>query len=206
MSTNDPTPVTVTWLGEWDRHGSRETRRAYMDSELSRIEAEGAPLLHAVLSCPLEDMQDLGVLALKERGYSPMLKLRDGYVAWPKDPNGRDMPEAQRGKALCCKVGVYGQMDRADLAARNDETKRFTGPARQALLRTPGGLYRTRNVTHKATPVPLEDAIVIMRQWGVGLTPKRFYKKNTMDRWAVEEVPQVEAPSAPTAEPRKRAA
>lgn len=205
MSTNEPTPVAVDWLGEWDRHIEQGQRSAYMQSELARIEALGVPLLYAVLSLGLQDQQDLGVSELRQNGYMPTLRLREGYVAAPKDPDGRDMPAAQRGKVLRCKVGVRGQMDRSELQARTHETARYTGPARQSMQRTTGGLYRTLDVTHAPRPVPLDDAIVILRQWGVGLTPKRFYKARTatpFDRWAVEEVPQIEAP-APVTVPEK---
>lgn len=210
MSTTEPTPVAVDWLGEWDRHIEQGQRAAYMQSEIERIEALGVPLLYAVLSLPLQDQQDLGVSELRQRSYMPTLRLREGYVAIAKDPDGRDMPPAQRGKVLRCKVGVRGQMDRAELQSRTHETARYTGPARQSMQRSPGGLYRTLDLTHAPRPVPIDDAIVILRQWGVGITPKRHYKARSatpLDRWAVEEVPQVqvEAP-APPAEKGRRAA
>lgn len=210
--SNEPTPVTprhIDWLGEWDRHGDPKQRAAYMASELDRIEAKGEPLLYAVLSCPLQDQQDLGVRVLTERTYTPMLRLRSGYTAWPKDPDGRDMPDEIRGKALRCKVGVRGQMPVADVLANPHLSEAFTGPMRLSLQRAPQGLHKTLDVTASPKPVPLEHAIVILRQWGVGITPKRFYKAKSatpMDRWAVEEVPQVEAPAPSVPEPRKRTA
>lgn len=210
--TNDPTPIAVEWLGAWDRHTERAQRIAYMQQELERVEALGIPPLYAVLSAPLQDQQDLGTLVLRQRSYVPMLRLRKGFTPWPKDPDGRDLPANKRGKVHVVKVGVRGQMGTADLQARNDETARYTGPARMALARSPGGLYHTTELSHAPKPMQLDDAIVVMRAWGVGLATKRWAKAKSaapMDRWAVEEVPTVEpeAPAeAPSAPAGKRAA
>ncbi len=201
-------PQFGDWLPEWDRFMAGNSQAGYVANQLRALRDSGEHrLLTAALMLPFPEQIDLATRALRESGYRPWLRLRDGATPHPRDPQGRPLPREKAGKVLVAKVGVRGQMDPSELSARNDETRMYSGPARSALARTAQGLYVTTEITSTPTQHTLADATVILRQWGVGFGT-RAVTRGGQEIWLVEEVPDPAlAPPAPThTEPRKRAA
>lgn len=216
MSVDDIRIPVVEWLQSWDMHNvGVDAKRSYAEQELLRIKAQGMPLLFAALSTGLPDQCDTLVSLLREMSYTPMLRLRPGASPPPFDAQGRTLPPAKRGKVLVTKSGVIGQMDASELKTRNAETARFAGSARDTLA-LQRGLYRVIEITEEPKAVSLDDAIVVLRQWGVGLVNKRMHKKGTRDKWLVIEnsplwndcfeqpLTPPEPDATPDAEPSKR--
>jgi hypothetical protein len=184
------------WLLDWDRSVDPRRLRSYVTSEVQRLIAEGQPVLHLAIMAPLSQQQDLTISVLREMGYRPRLRLRKGAVPPSVDAEGRRLPKEMQGKVLRAKVGYKGD----DSSLRTDPiaASRFSGPMRNALARTEG-LNNYRDVTNEPDVYSLEEAIIILRQHGVGVRGKRIQGKKR-DTWLVEEVPK----QAAQPEPRQR--
>jgi len=185
---------TADWLKEWDRTVDPTRLRAYVDSELRRLRAEGAPLVHLSVMLPLSQQQDLALSVLRQMGYRPLLRLREGASPPLVDYDGKPLPKAQQGTVLRAKVGVHGD----DPSLKHDpiRAREFAGPNLRHLQRTTG-LYRHVDVTAEPQPYTVEEASVILRQWGVGVRAKRMRGNGKRDCWLVEEVVQRAAPAQP---------
>jgi len=184
------------WLLDWDRSVDPRRLRSYVTSEVQRLISEGQPVLHLAIMAPLSQQQDLTISVLREMGYRPRLRLRKGAVPPSVDAEGRRLPKEMQGKVLRAKVGYKGD----DSSLRTDPiaASRFSGPMRNALARTEG-LNNYRDVTNEPDVYSLEEAIIILRQHGVGVRGKRIQGKKR-DTWLVEEVPK----QAAQPEPRQR--
>jgi hypothetical protein len=171
-------PLIVDWLREWDRTVDPRRLRAYVRAELERLRGEGLPLLYAAATPMLPSQRDLALsVLLKDMGVSQVsLALVAGAKPPPLDPQGRPLPDADRGRVLRAKVGTYGQ---AVNGAKPDEYEaaRYAAPARAALARTPAGLYRTADIGRDPTPLNAEDALAILTQWGHGVASERFRRR-----------------------------
>lgn len=197
MSDEEDIQIPRTdWLMDWDRSVDPRRLRSYVTSEVERLIAQGQPVLHLAIMAPLAQQQDLTISVLREKGYRPRLRLRKGAVPPPVDAEGRRLPKEMQNKVLRAKVGYRGD----DSSLRNDPiaAARFSGPMRNALARTEGlNLYR--DVSSEPDSYSLDEAILILRQHGVGVRGKRIQGKKR-DTWIVEEVPQ----TAAQPEPRQR--
>lgn len=188
MSADDIRVPSFDWLQQWDMHNvGVDAKREYAREELERLHSRNAPLLFAALSTGLPEQCDVLVSLIHEIGYTPMLRLYPKASPPPFDSQGRSLPESKRGKVLVTKVGVVGQMAQSEIKLRNAETTRYTGPARATLAYSSRGLYRTVEISETPRAFSLDDALVILRQWGVGLSSKRFHKKGRLDKWLVIE-------------------
>lgn len=202
-------PQYVECLSEWDRHVSPERQETYVRAELARLRAEGVPLLYTALTRPFIEQRNLLKKVLREQGYMPRLRLRASAVPPSLDPQSRPLPQADRGKVLVAKVGTRGQAPPGGTVS-DIEAARYTA-RRDAIVRSPEGLYRTVRVTHEARAYTLDDADAVLMQWGVGVNEKRYRKRGALDQWLVEEVPEPVEPSntpprAPSAQGTRRAA
>lgn len=202
-------PQFGDWLLEWRRAQSASEQAGYVANQLQALRDRGEHrLLTAALLLPFPEQIDVATRVLRDSGYRPWLRLRDGAQPPPRDPQGRPLPRDKAGKVLVAKIGMRGQMDPGELSARNAETAMYAGPMRNALARTPQGLYVTTEVTSTPQSYGLADAIVILRQWGVGFGI-RARSRAGLELWLVEEVPDpsmAPAPPQTPAEGRRRAA
>ncbi len=199
----------VEWLADWNRHVQPARQRGYIKEELERLAASGSALLYTCLTAPLEVQRDLAVSALREIQPNIWLRLKPGAVPPSLDPQGRDLPDADRGK-LVAKVGQVGQMRPDEIKGRTEsgETAAYTSEGRQSIARSKKGLYETRRIDTSPRAFPLDEAITIMRAWGVGMREPQFRRVRQLspkivdgvnvneglweqqDMWLVEEIPQ----------------
>lgn len=188
---------TAQWLGEWDRTVDPNRLRTYVESELRRLQAEGAPLAHLSVMLPLSQQQDLALGVLRQWGYRPLLRLREGASPPLVDSDAKPLPPDLRGKVLRAKVGYNGD----DPSLKNDpiRTRAFAGPSLRATQRTMG-LYRHVDVSSEPEAYSLEEATLILRMWGVGVRQRRM-RGGKRDCWLVEEVPRAAKATGPA--PRK---
>ncbi len=201
------TPRTVDWLSDWDRQLAGARQLGYIEQELRRIEQKGEPLLMAALNLPFMDQTDAVVKVLRERlQYTQVyLRLHPEADAPPDtDPDGHALPDSKRGKVLVAKVGVKGQTADGKAPDSEADTPMTSGLGRIAMRdRLQQSLYRTREISAKPTQMPIEDAIVILRQWGVGMK-SQFRKRGArphISQWLVEELPQIDGePVIPASE------
>lgn len=199
MSDEEEIQIPQTeWLTEWDRTVDPRRLRSYVASEVKRLIAEGQPVLHLAIMAPLSQQQDLALSVLRETGYRPLLRLRKDAVPLSVDGEGRQLPKELRGKVLRAKVAFKG--DDPGLKSDPVAASKYSGPMRQQLAKTEG-LYRYRDVSHEPDSYSLDEANIILRQWGVGVRLNRFQGKKR-DTWIVEEFvrPNVQ----PSDQPKQR--
>ena len=114
--------VLPEFCPDWYRVDGRTAaeQRAYIASELRRIDAEGAPLLTVCVAYLQDDRVQQIAHELISRNYDSdtgeqifaprewRLKLVDGGKPPTVDPQGRQLSAAEAGKVLVAKVGVLG--------------------------------------------------------------------------------------------------
>lgn len=172
------TPLLV----EWSRfsslnEGENRARVAYVRAELERAVAAGISPLYAAITLPLEAQQTDAFAALADMESAFYLRLVEGCSPPHCDPQGRELPEEQRGKVLVAKVGLrsYPNGGQRNQAANRDQD-----------------LDRVRVLTRdKPTVCSLEDAIVIMRRWGYNVRPRKNTRPGQAprrDEWLVVHV------------------
>ena len=189
-------PQIVDALRDWAKFSihseqDREARIEYVRREMERLEAAGISPLYAAVTFPLSDQQTDAFRALHDLGRLFTLRLAEGAQPPHTDSQGRLLPEDKRGKVLAAKVGTVRFASagiRASSAARE------------------GDIARHREISSRPVTVPLEEAIVIMRQWGYRVRPKRAQRPNQpprRDEWLVVHVREDGTPFAPPVrEPR----
>lgn len=216
-------PRRLEWLRDWDRQVEPDRQASYMEAELRRLAEAGEPLLHAALMLPFMEQTDLAVRVLRTRlGYvHAYLRLAPAAAPPPAtDPDGKELPPEKAGRVLVAKVGVLGQTPDGRPPHSEAESPYTSASGRDALANRLGrSLVRALEVGAAPVPVPLDDAIVILRQWGVGIPPefrrRRSRTREAMACWLVEELgqrhgqPVLDAPGSalpPKAAPKSRAA
>ena len=172
------------------RHSTAAARRAYVADELRRVQQDGPLPLAALLFGGGDGVADIA-LDLVRRGYDDAgaevvppgydsrirLRLREGAVPPDCDAQGRKLPEADRGKVLLVKLQNI-QVDKAT--------------DREVAERVGRDLYRQARVTHEPHFYRFDDAVAILRKWGVGSVDHP-----TQARQLVEEVFDEPAAQAP---------
>lgn len=210
---------------EFQSKRDRKARRDYVVSELRRIAAEGLPILRTILSCQDDDAQsaatallaanvdDDGMEIIEDPRWR--LRLAEGAVPPATDPQGRKLPKDKAGKVLVCKVGNKG--GRLGEDATKEQVEAHSGPRRTTTVRSGRDLYETVEVTRTPKVYSIRNAILILRQWGVGCTYERARIEPDKDGnpvevqnyWLVEEVLEARESTGETeaeAPKRKRAA
>jgi len=183
---------------------NRVERRAYVVNELRRIDRAGLPILRTILSCQDDDAQGAATALLAANVHDEggeiisdprwRLRLAEGAVPPPTDPQGRKLPKDRVGKVLIAKVGNKGGRLGEDATAAQLEA--HSGPRRTTTVRSGRDLYETVEVTRTPKVYSLRNAILILRQWGVGCTYERARVEPNKDGepvevqsyWLVEEV------------------
>lgn len=191
-------PEFVQVLSEWDAWPSatdaqRVRRREHIRRELARVETEGVCPLFAALTVPLGTQVDACVEALEQSAGTVWLRLVEGAQPPDRDPQGRPLPEALRGKILRAKLGNIGHAD---------------ATVRQTTSQQNQPVIRTVDIGHAPVPVSFREAILVLRQWGYRVRPTehRSTPAGPVSAWIVVVVrdghgsvyePAVEAPSEP---------
>lgn len=175
------------FLSRWGTT-ARESRSDYVEAEVQRVIESGGRVLTEAITAPIAEQQDAALRAMRAMSVST-IRLRLVERATPPhcDPNGRELPEEKRGKVLAAKVGTITPTREDPPEYQNA----FTGTAREARSQRGQPLYRFREITREGVELPIEEAIVVLRQWGKGVHTTRWadMRAKTGDRWLVEEVP-----------------
>lgn len=204
-------PTIPTLCPEWHRRPmSDDERIRYAADELRRLDAAGAPVLTAALASLEGAVQQLALELLEGKVMHPAgglvvqprlwrLRLRRDAEPPHTDPQGRLVDDERRGKVLVAKVGNHGAtinlstMQQVSAAGRTE----WCGEVRTQIAASGGDLYRTIDIGREWTDVPMQVAVLILRQWGVGVQRQRYRTKPGwrpgmpqepgQDRWLVEE-------------------
>lgn len=195
--------VLPEFCADWSRYEGQPdaVRRAYVSEELRRLDADGAPLLTVVLAHVLDDrVQQVAFERLRRNDdgeggqvYAPRewrLRLVEGGVPPSVDGQSRPLPPELRGKALKAKVGVLGD----DLGPEADarEVQRWSAQQRDARRRMGRDIYRYVTITRQPTTVSFDDAVAVLRQWGVGVARRQHRREpdgsDGQLQWLVEEI------------------
>jgi len=200
-------PKRIEWLADWDRHVDPARQRDYVLQELERLRASGAPLLLTALTAPFVEQQDLAVSVLRrDMGVSSvMLRLTSDAVVRDIDPCGRPMPKDLAGRVFRVGLGPRGGAKEGQPPPSEIEAVRYSGPARDALYRA-GKIQHTLDITREPQHVAIEDAIPLLRKWGLGVSAERWRRRGRevgaevrgvklerdgrVDLWPIEEVTQ----------------
>lgn len=203
----------------WPSHARRTQREKanYVASELARLDRAGQPLLLTVLQQQDLDLQQVALDVLRSNGVGYGVDDPTGFGEAPlrprnawrlrlvaderpptTDPQGRPLPDDLRGRVLVAKVGNLGGertgQQNVEVAGEHSSTARtnrvFTGRS----------IYRLKQVRREAQDYTFDDAVAILRQWGVGVAQKRYRRASDwypgmpgesrgQCQWLVEEVP-----------------
>jgi hypothetical protein len=206
-------PVTpVPWLQDWARTGVELlAQRDYVARELARIAEAGAAVLTQVLTLPLEMQQHLALSVLHEEGlggHRPAwrVKLVAGARPPARDPQGRPLPEEDVGKVLVAKLGTRGGGLRQTDKLPDAVTGRFGGRGVQAASHAGEDIYRYVRIGAEPVELQLDEAILVLRQFGHGVQTQRYLNRKDparmIDQWLLEELSQPFA-KKPEATPAK---
>lgn len=223
------------FLSDWSRVPGVDpfAQREYLGAEILRAARAGAPILTALLTAPLEVQSALGLLlvskeaVLQQAGLRPYfpLRLKPGARLHPslhKDPQGRDLPADKAGRVLVVKVNTLGGMLDGSHAMPERVVGQWSGAALAARAARGEPLYRNVEIGAEPVELPFEDAVCVLRKYGVGVA-KQFTKfgveagrrhdgaviekQSLRDNWLVEELPLVApAPAAAPGGGKSRAA
>ncbi len=175
------------FLSRWGTT-ARESRPDYVESEVQRVIDSGGRVLTEAITAPIADQQDAALRAMRALSVTSVrLRLVDKATPPHCDPNGRELPEDKRGKVLAAKVGTVSPTK--DDAPEYQNA--FTGTARESRIQRGQAIYKFKEITREGIELPLEEAMVVLRQWGKGVHTTRWadMRAKTGDRWLVEEVP-----------------
>lgn len=196
---------------EWHRRPlSEDEQLRYVGDELRRLDAAGAPVLTAALTSLEGAVQQIALSMLAGDMPHPngglvvqprlwRLRLRRDAEPPHTDPQGRLVDDERRGKVLVAKVGNHGAqinlstMKQVSAAGRTE----YCGEVRAQIAASGGDLYRTVDIGRDWTDVTMQTAVLVLRQWGIGVQRQRFRTKPGwrpgmpqepgQDRWLVEE-------------------
>lgn len=169
--------------------------RMRVAEELRRLDAAGAPLLTCVLTIADERVQQVALERLRENDDgegraiydSREWKLRivkDG-VAPAADAQGRPvtdakghpLPASEVGKVLMAKTGTLGNTLGPDADSR--EVMRWGANNRQSMDHTGRDIYKHVRIGRAWTVVSFDDALAVLRQWGIGVARKQYRRPSS---------------------------
>lgn len=194
-------PKSVEALTDWGKYPRGEARERYTRGEIERMLRAGEPVLYAIAT--IDDTGTLDEVKAIARQLMPVVTLRlvPGAVPPDTDPSGALLPEGKRGKVLACKVGQLSAPAQSEGPGSTSE--RHTGPARVILFARRKHDYQCAEISEEPTPVPFDQALAVLKQWGHGVPVTRYrpYGVKTVnpdgtkrvveklrDQWLVEEV------------------
>lgn len=197
---------------EWHRRLtlSEDEQLTYVGDELRRVDKLGAPVLTVALASLDGAVQGIALAMLAGDMQHPAgglvvtprlwrLRLRSGVQPPHTDPQGRALDDERRGKVLVCKLGNHGShvnlsnMKQVSAAGRTE----YCGEVRANVAAAGGDLYRTVDIGREWTDVTMQTAVLVLRQWGIGVQRQRYRTRPGwrpglapepgQDRWLVEE-------------------
>jgi hypothetical protein len=221
----------IEWLTDWKREatGTPHAQREYVKRELKRIAEAGAPVLSMILSAPFEIQTHLALSLLHQRALGShrfYFRLVPGAKPPPRDPQGRELDDSERGKVLVAKVGTKGGQLHGSHNLPGVVTDEFTGPAVQNTAHNGEDIYEYVRIGREPVAIDnINDAVVMMRRYGFRLAQPRYKgkakKRNDkgeivvdrdvygeavpeIDFWMVEEIPPSSiAPDGSVRDPKK---
>lgn len=201
----------LTLCPDWHRRPMTEDEQLrYVADELRRLDTAGAPVLTAALASLEGVVQQLALGMLAGETMHP----EGGLVVPPRlwrlrlvrdtepphtDPQGRPLDERRRGKVLVCKLGNHGahiNLSTMKQVSGQGRTE-WCGEVRNQIAASGGDLYRTVDIGREWVDVTMQVAVLVLRQWGVGVQRQRYRtrpgwrpgmpQEPGQDRWLVEE-------------------
>jgi hypothetical protein len=173
--------ISPPLLVEWAKFPAfsddgRAARIEYVQRELERAVEAGVSPLYAALVQPLEAQQSDCFAALKAMGLDMVyLRLVAGVETPACDSQGRALMREDAGKL----VVKTGNVPFKSAALRDQASKRGQE------------IYKYARIGAKPVPMPLDEAISVMRRWGYGIRFKRAQRPNEgprRDEWLVVHV------------------
>lgn len=179
--------IVDQFLREWDNYPAvtadqRARRREWVRTELQRAKEAGVAPLFFALTRPLADQVDTCLAVLAEDRSPVWLRLVEGAAPPETDPQGRPLQPQKRGKTLVAKLG-------------NVSDDGMTGTKR---LQPGRDLYRTVEITRDPQGFTIDEAAIVLRQWGVNVRPNEHYRsgERMQSRWLVVQVDRSGQPFA----------
>lgn len=189
---------------------SEDEQLTYVGDELRRVDKLGAPVLTVALASLDGAVQGIALAMLAGELQHPAgglvvqprlwrLRLRRDAQPPHTDPQGRPLDDERRGNVLVAKVGNHGShvnlstQKQVSAAGRTE----FCGEVRAQLAASGGDLYKTVDIGRDWTDVTIQTAVLVLRQWGIGVQRQRYRtrpgwrpgmpQEPGQDRWLVEE-------------------
>jgi hypothetical protein len=189
----------------------------YVTDELRRLVQQGGAVLLPILQLHVDESAQM--IALRQLAenvgadgdpvYDPShtwrLRMKDGAQPPVCDAQGRKLPKDIAGKVLRARVGNLGGARGREQSSR--ASLEWSGENRARKAASGQDIYQHRDLTTKPQAFMLTEAVLILRQWGVGVQPKQYLRHRTwrpgeasedtpqgQDQWLVEEGP-VPAPA-----------
>lgn len=190
----------IPWLEDWSRTIDPFAQKQYVRSELERIAKAGAPVLSMVLTAPFEIQTQLAMSALHEnalRGHRYWLRLVPKANPPINDPQGRTLPEEERGKVLVAKVGTKGGQLRQTHKLPGYVTAEFDGPNVQNASDAERDIYEYVRIGHDPIELTLSEAVLVMRRYGWQIAHPRYKGKAKRRNEKGEIVPNLDVYGAP---------
>ncbi|HEY6017592.1 MAG TPA: hypothetical protein VIU16_12465 [Gaiellaceae bacterium] len=187
--------LSFEWLTDW-RRTEPLAQLDYVKGELARLAAAGEPVLTRVLTLPLPVQVHACMVALVDHdalpGHRWYVRLVEGAVPHDKDPQGRDLPLAKRGKVEVVKVGTKGGQLRNTSKLPGAVTDAFNGPATQQAAVRGQDIYVCREIGRDPVELSLHDASLVLSRYGYGVPLKRYWNRSPTspgwDAWIIEEL------------------
>lgn len=196
------------------------SRAAYVGAEIKRLLQNGTAVLCPVLAVLDDELRTIALelLHANSDGTDAQGQLYDPARPWrvrlvkdakppPVDPQGRPIHGEKAGKVLLVKTsnlgGVGGGSTNHDrpMSGRPDAGN---ANVRNAKLSRGDDVCRYREITTSPVTLSLNDAVLVLKRWGVGVQTRRYKmpegfregqapREAGQDQWLVEEV--LDAPS-----------
>lgn len=198
-------PFMENWTGV--SMGASSGRQAYIQSEVNRALKNKLPLLRLIWALDDSMAKDACLQYIRQERSLNTVWLRLAPDVNPddlpkKDVHGLPFPSEKVGKVLDCYLGPKGSQLENSHKQPHAITAKFTGEKRTKDLKrlrahpeqTEFEIYYHLEITNEPTPVPLDDAIKIIRDWGYMANPdEEIYTTDTVvpqKRWFVIELPK----------------
>lgn len=161
----------------------KEAFDSYVESEIDRVLASGAPLLSNLLRAKSDSFRGkaLEIFHAAQEFSEVRLVLVPGVTPPDRDYNGALVPLDKRGKVLAAKVGLTADLDTRHpekYAAKNSAINEKI--ARRTYM-SPLGRYRHLEIGLKPITVPAKVAVALLTRYGWGIAAKESF-------WFIKEV------------------
>lgn len=208
---HDPIEL-LPFAPDWEQYpndaANRPLRERYVAEEIMRVVRAGDPILRTILmhyelrpAMADEAINLLRTGALKRpspnfqfkiesqvSAGTVHLRVRPGVEAPERDPNGRLVQGEPKERPLHVKIGNTG----GDI--KTEDAGQGVNSIARRQLQQQYALYRTVTINRTPTMLPLDHAVIALKQWGYGIAAqirRSLHEREgvkLLDTWLVEEV------------------